>query len=133
LLVIQPLDDPLHWNKINENIDISKFIKNENVLFYAPHYGNHFGFYEGKLLEAFSNKTSYTYPAKIGLAFFRTVVQHESQERTNMLWRTGALVQGEVNVTLRSSSDQDISDWFQDSEIDYESCQQQPSCPPLRC
>ena len=38
-----------------------------------PKYGNHFGFYEGPLMEAFSNKISYIYPAKVATAFFRAV------------------------------------------------------------
>jgi hypothetical protein len=38
-------------------------------------YGNHFGFYEGSLLDAFKNQTSYTYPAKLATEFFETILE----------------------------------------------------------
>jgi predicted alpha/beta-fold hydrolase len=66
-LIVQPQDDPLHGDFFDENIDVDKYVENERVVFYAPPFGNHFGFYEGSLLEAFSCKSSYTYPANIAL------------------------------------------------------------------
>lgn len=42
-----------------------------------PSKGNHFGFYEGSLLQAFDARNdSYTYPAKVSTVFFRTVESH---------------------------------------------------------
>ncbi len=73
-LIIQPQDDPLHYKFIHDNVKADYFCCNENFIFYQPPYGNHFGFYEGDLYEAFSNTTSYTFPAKIGLAFFESVI-----------------------------------------------------------
>lgn len=69
-LIIQPLDDPLHSGKVAEHIDIPDLISNPLVVYVQPQYGNHFGFYEGPLLSAFSNTTSYTYPAKLAKEYF---------------------------------------------------------------
>jgi hypothetical protein len=43
-----------------------------------PQFGNHFGFYEGGIFEAFSNKTSYTYPAKVATEFFAVILEELS-------------------------------------------------------
>ena len=83
-LVIQPQDDPLHYNFIHENIKIEHFCCNEHFIFYQPPYGNHFGFYEGRLHEAFSNKTSYTFPAKLGLEFFEAVISNSNDDGNHL-------------------------------------------------
>ena len=44
-----------------------------------PEYGNHFGFFEGGIFEIFSNKTSYTYPAKLASEFFRIILDEENK------------------------------------------------------
>lgn len=80
-LIIQPRDDPLHGDFIDENIDVNLYISNENIVFYSPPHGNHFGFYEGGIFEAFTNKSSYTYPARIALAFFQKVLEHEARRK----------------------------------------------------
>ena len=73
-LMIQPQDDPLHYKFMHQNIRPEYFCCNDNFIFYHPPFGNHFGFYEGSLNEAFTNTTSYTFPAKLGLAFFHKII-----------------------------------------------------------
>ena len=84
-LLIQPQDDPLHGEFLEENIDIDLYTENENIIFYSPQYGNHFGFYEGGIFEAFSNNSCYTYPAKVALAFFRTLLEQERADLRRQL------------------------------------------------
>ena len=44
-LIVQPRDDPLHGKHIDENIDVEKVVGNQNIVYYSPTYGNHFGTY----------------------------------------------------------------------------------------
>ena len=60
---------------MHENIDIAEITSNPNILFMEPQHGNHFGFYEGPLSEAFSCEATYTYPAKVARAFFDCIIQ----------------------------------------------------------
>eukprot|EP01040_Poterioochromonas_malhamensis_P013271 gene13271-14576_t len=78
LLAIQPADDPLHMGQVRNNIQLDRVIANPNVIYLESKYGNHFGFYEGAVTEAFSNKTSYSYPPRVAMEFFKTVVEHQN-------------------------------------------------------
>jgi predicted alpha/beta-fold hydrolase len=73
-LVIQPLDDPLHCGKVREHLNPEKLIKNSNIIYCETKYGNHFGFYQGSLLGAFSNKKCYLYPAIMSKYFFNEIL-----------------------------------------------------------
>jgi predicted alpha/beta-fold hydrolase len=75
ILAIQPADDPLHSGKARENNKVDELIKNRDLIYLEPSNGSHFGFYEGKLIEAFTNKTSYTYPARCAVLFFDAVIE----------------------------------------------------------
>jgi len=77
LLAVQPLDDPLHLGRVREHVQVDDFISNHNVIYYEPEYGNHFGFYEGSLWKMFSNKSSYTFPAKLALEFFNSIIDEK--------------------------------------------------------
>ena len=59
---------------------VEEYTLNPNVIYVEPEYGNHFGFMEGSLLESFSNKTSYTYPAKIALEFFNLILEEKKMK-----------------------------------------------------
>lgn len=76
-LGIQPRDDPLHMGKVRENMPLDLLTENKGFIYVEPAAGNHFGFYEGELWEAFSNKTSYTWPAKCAVAFFEALLESE--------------------------------------------------------
>ena len=58
---------------------VEEYTRNPNVIYMEPEYGNHFGFFEGGIFEIFSNKTSYTYPAKLALEFFRIILDEENK------------------------------------------------------
>ena len=58
---------------------VEEYTRNPNVIYMEPEYGNHFGFFEGVIFEIFSNKTSYTYPAKLALEFFRIILDEENK------------------------------------------------------
>lgn len=60
------------------NIDVEVYKTNPNIIYFEPKYGNHFGFYEGPLRTAFSNSTSFTYPAKVATEFFETILSREA-------------------------------------------------------
>ena len=75
---IQPRDDPLFLGKVRENIPYQYLSRNKNFIYIEPSAGNHFGFYEGDLFEAFSNKTSYTWPAKCAILFFESLLENSS-------------------------------------------------------
>jgi predicted alpha/beta-fold hydrolase len=77
LLAVQPADDPLHLGRVREHVQVDDFITNNNVVYYEPEYGNHFGFYEGSLWKMFSNSDSYTFPAKLALEFFNTIIDEK--------------------------------------------------------
>lgn len=71
-VAIQPADDPLYLyshGRVEHGIDLKHYVSNPNVFFMQPSHGNHFGFYLGPLLEAFSNQESYTFPAKVAATF----------------------------------------------------------------
>lgn len=73
---IQPRDDPLHLNKVRENIPLDYLTRNPHFIYVEPSAGNHFGFYEGEsITEAFTNTTSYTWPAKCALAFWEALLK----------------------------------------------------------
>ena len=77
LLALQPFDDPLHLGRVREHVQVDDFVKNENIIYYEPEYGNHFGFYEGSLWNMFSNTTSYTYPSKLAVEFFNAIIDEK--------------------------------------------------------
>lgn len=85
LLIMQPLDDPLHQPIMKNNqislkcLNINYYIDNHNIIYYQPKYGNHFGFYQDSLLNAFSNKTSYTYPAKVCTEYFNEILESNDE------------------------------------------------------
>ena len=62
---------------------VEEYTINPNVIYIEPEYGNHFGFFEGGIFEIFSNKTSYTYPAKVALEFFRIILDEENKTMKN--------------------------------------------------
>jgi predicted alpha/beta-fold hydrolase len=75
-VAIQPTDDPLYYcshGKVEDGIAIKEYVKNPNVFFLKPSHGNHFGFYEGPLSQAFSNTTSYTYPPNVAMVVIQTI------------------------------------------------------------
>jgi len=59
---------------VHENIDIAAVTANPHIVLMEPRAGNHFGFYEGGLLQAFSCEDTYTYPARAAKAFFDTIL-----------------------------------------------------------
>lgn len=66
---------------MRENICIKEIIDNPNILYMETKYGNHFGYYEGDLFDAFTNNASYTYPAKIASQFFGTVLTNQDHQQ----------------------------------------------------
>lgn len=76
-LALQPRDDPLHQGDARISVVKEEYTRNQNVIYVQPEKGNHFGFYEGPLMQAFSNKTSYTYPGRIALEFFEAILQND--------------------------------------------------------
>mmetsp|Transcript_15210 Transcript_15210/g.14617 ORF Transcript_15210/g.14617 Transcript_15210/m.14617 type:complete len:430 (-) Transcript_15210:701-1990(-) len=79
-LALQPRDDPLHQRDVRNHLMVEEYTINPNVIYVEPEYGNHFGFYEGGLFELFSNKTSYTYPAKVAIEFFNIILNEKKNE-----------------------------------------------------
>ena len=59
---------------------VEEYTSNPYVIYVEPEFGNHFGFYEGGLFQVFSNKTSYTYPAKVALEFFNIILNENNNE-----------------------------------------------------
>ena len=55
-------------------MNVAEITSNPNIIFMETKYGNHFGFYEGSLSDAFSSEGTYTYPAKVARAFFDCIV-----------------------------------------------------------
>lgn len=66
-------------DKVTENIPVNEFRNVPGVVYMQTSHGNHFGFVEGSLLEAFSSDHAYTYPAKVALTFFETVGKHRAK------------------------------------------------------
>ena len=58
---------------MSSNIPGEEIRRSPNVIFMQTSHGNHFGFMEGSLMEAFSSDECYTYPAKVALTFFSEV------------------------------------------------------------
>ena len=83
LLALQPRDDPLHLGRVRENICPEQVAASPQVLYVESKYGNHFGFYEGGLLEAFQSRSSYTYPARLAAEFFEVVLEEEEAEQAS--------------------------------------------------
>ena len=72
MVTLQPTDDPLYkwsYGSVRAGIPVREYTTNKNVIFVQPSHGAHFGFYEGSLLAAFSNTTSYTYPGTLWHSF----------------------------------------------------------------
>ena len=76
-LAIQPKDDFIQGNNIANNLPIDKYVTSPAVILMTTQYGNHLGFYEGGLWDALSNQTSYTYPGKVALSFFESIIANE--------------------------------------------------------
>lgn len=74
LLILQSRDDPLHGDFIDENLCVDQLTTNKNIVYMETKYGNHFGYYEGSLFDAFSNNESYTYPAKVATTLFDLII-----------------------------------------------------------
>ena len=55
-------------------MNVAEITSNPNIIFMETKYGNHFGFYEGSLSDAFSSEGTYTYPAKVARAFCDCIV-----------------------------------------------------------
>ena len=62
---------------VRSHLMVEEYTMNPNVIYVEPEYGNHFGFFEGGIFEIFSNKTSYTYPAKLALEFFNIILDEK--------------------------------------------------------
>lgn len=77
--------------RVRENICLDKVTCNPNLIYLEPQHGNHFGFYEGRLRSAFSNTSSYTYPARLAITFFNTIIE---EERNGMLFGSGSMTAG---------------------------------------
>ena len=65
---------------VRENIKVDRLVENPNIIFMEPRRGNHFGFYEGGLLEAFSCERTYSYPPRVALSFFKSIIAHQQQQ-----------------------------------------------------
>ena len=83
MLLVQPLDDPLHAGDLSHTININSYLTNDNIIYYQPEFGNHFGFYEGPLYQAFSNECCYQYPPRLAAEFFNTILTHNNAHNTN--------------------------------------------------
>jgi hypothetical protein len=64
---------------VRDNINLERVTANPNLIYLEPMHGNHFGFYEGPLSAAFTNTTSYTYPARLAVTFFNTIIDHQRE------------------------------------------------------
>jgi predicted alpha/beta-fold hydrolase len=73
IVAIQPIDDFIQGNDIRGNIPLDKYTASPTVLYMETSHGNHLGFYEGGVLEAFSNDTSYTYPPRVAIAVHNAI------------------------------------------------------------
>jgi predicted alpha/beta-fold hydrolase len=81
MLLLQPLDDPLHKSNPYYSIEVDMYIENPNIIYAEIDHGNHFGFYEGNnLLNIFENKRCYTYPPKLATVFFQNIIDQEKRE-----------------------------------------------------
>ncbi len=76
-LAIQPNDDFIQGGELKLNTPTEIYTASEHVIYMETEHGNHLGFYEGGLFDAFTNKTSYTYPARVAVTFFETIVSFE--------------------------------------------------------
>lgn len=85
MLLVQPLDDPLHSNDLAHTININSYLTNNNIIYYQPEFGNHFGFYEGPLYQAFSNESCYQYPPRLAAEFFNTILTHNNNNMNNSI------------------------------------------------
>jgi predicted alpha/beta-fold hydrolase len=59
---------------------MEEILSNPNIFYVETKYGNHFGFYEGYLWEMFSSKTCYSYPAKLVIEFFGTLLEKDEPD-----------------------------------------------------
>lgn len=87
-LALLASDDPFYtWSYGNtkSGIDISGYTANPNVMLIETSHGNHFGYYEGSVFQAFANTTSYTYPAKLALVFSKSIIEFEILAINNIL------------------------------------------------
>jgi predicted alpha/beta-fold hydrolase len=76
ILVIQPADDPFHQGSAKINNYAEDFVRcHWRLIYVETKRGNHFGFVEGGLWEAFTNVKSYTYPARCSLVFFEEILR----------------------------------------------------------
>jgi hypothetical protein len=57
---------------------MEKYLVSPNTIYFETQFGNHFGFYEGSLINAFKNDTSYTYPGKVAAEFFNTILDEQN-------------------------------------------------------
>lgn len=64
-----------HQGAVRENILVDELLSNPNIIYMETKEGNHFGFYEGGVLEACSYNNSYTYPAKVAVSMFDAIIQ----------------------------------------------------------
>ena len=65
LLILQPLDDPLHQGRVRAHLNVPCLTANPHTIYMETAYGNHFGFYQGVL-----DSEGQTYPGKAAAAFF---------------------------------------------------------------
>jgi len=79
-LALLASDDPLY----TAGMDKTKYTANSNVLLMETSHGNHLGFYEGDIFQAFTNTVSYTYPAKLALLFSNSILHFDQEKKTNM-------------------------------------------------
>lgn len=81
MLLVQPLDDPLHKSNPYYSIDRGIYTENPNIIYAEIDHGNHFGFYEGNnLLNIFQNQRCYTYPPKLATVFFQSIMDKEKHD-----------------------------------------------------
>eukprot|EP00602_Paraphysomonas_sp_CaronLab_P005130 CAMPEP_0185033208 /NCGR_PEP_ID=MMETSP1103-20130426/21976_1 /TAXON_ID=36769 /ORGANISM="Paraphysomonas bandaiensis, Strain Caron Lab Isolate" /LENGTH=328 /DNA_ID=CAMNT_0027569409 /DNA_START=231 /DNA_END=1215 /DNA_ORIENTATION=- len=77
VLLLQPQDDPLHQDCVDKNIPVDVVTSNPHVIYMETSHGNHIGFVEGPLFEAFTNSNCYSYPAKVAAVFFQTIIEQK--------------------------------------------------------
>ena len=78
-LAMQPRDDFIQGGDVRGNTPLDKYTESVNTIYMETQRGNHLGFFEGTgFFDAFSNTTSYTYPARVAAQFFKTIIEYKA-------------------------------------------------------
>lgn len=79
-LILQPADDPIYGNEVRQHIPVHEYLKSNHIIYMETSHGGHNAFYEGTLLGHLLridrwNRGSHTYPARVGVKFFDSLLQ----------------------------------------------------------